>query len=147
MTRAQKAKENFTSGYNCAQSVLLAFCDDVTVPSETLAQISLPFGGGMGRLRQTCGAVSGAVMAIGLLFPELSKTQSYELVQEFVRRFTAQNGSINCGELLSGGNIKAETSPLPEARTAEYYEKRPCADLVYDGAEILEGLCRERGRL
>ena len=147
MTRAEKAKSNFLNGLNCTQAVTLAFSDVLDMPEQTLKAVSMPFGGGMGRLRQTCGTVAGAAMCLGLLFPEKSKGEIYALVQEHARRFTERNGSINCGELLSGANIKADTSPVPEARTAEYYKKRPCPDLVYDAAEILEQICKEQGRL
>ncbi len=147
MTRAEIAKNYFTQGYNCSQAVMLAFADLLNVSEDVLKAVALPMGGGMGRLRQTCGAVSGAVMASGLLFPELNKSQSYSLVQEIAKSFTERNGSFNCGELLSGVGVKAETAPTPDARTAEYYKKRPCADLVYDAAEILENICKERGRI
>ena len=147
MTRGEKAKSNFLNGLNCTQAVTLAFADVLDMPEQTLKAVSMPFGGGMGRLRQTCGTVSGAAMCLGLLFPEKSKGEIYALVQELARRFTERNGSINCGELLSGANIKTDTSPVPEARTAEYYKKRPCPDLVYDAAEILEEICKEQGRL
>lgn len=147
MTRAEKAKNNFLNGLNCTQAVTLAFSDVLDMPEQTLKAVSMPFGGGMGRLRQTCGTVSGAAMCLGLLFPEKGKGEIYALMQEIARRFTERNGSINCGELLSGANVKADTSPVPEARTAEYYKKRPCPDLVYDAAEILEQICKEQGRL
>lgn len=147
MTRAEKAKKFFTEGYNCSQAVMLAFADVLNVPRETLEAVALPMGGGMGRLRQTCGGVSGAAMCTGLLFPGLSKSETYALVQEIARRFRERNGSINCGELLGGAGVKTEFSPRAEERTETYYKKRPCADLVYDAAEILEEICRERGRL
>ena len=147
MTRAEKAKNNFLNGLNCTQAVTLAFADLLNVPEDTLKAISLPLGGGLARLRQTCGTVTGAAMCIGLLFPEKSKGECYALVQELARRFAEKNGSINCGELLSGAHLKVDTSPEPEARTAEYYKKRPCPDLVYDAAEILEQICKEQGRL
>ncbi len=71
----------------------------------------------------------------------------YALVQEFVKRFKEKNGSVICGELLTGAHVKADTSPNPEERTPEYYKKRPCPDLVADAAEILEEICKERGRI
>lgn len=101
----------------------------------------------MGRLRLTCGGVSGGVMALGLLFPALNKSELYSLVQEYARRFACKNGSYICGELLTGAGIKADTSVCAEQRTEEYYRKRPCPELVYSAAEILEALARERGRL
>ncbi len=147
MSRAEKAKNNFLAGYNCAQAVMLAFADLFDASEETVKAVALPMGAGMGRLRQTCGAVSGAVMASGLLFPALGKNEAYALVQEIVKRFVERNGSYNCGELLTGVGVKAETSPNAEARTQEYYKKRPCPDLVYDAAEILEEICKKRGRI
>ena len=147
MTRGDKAKNNFLSGYNCSQAVAFAFADLLDVPEETLKAVFLPMGGGMGRLRQTCGGVSGAAMTAGLLFPGLSKKEMYALVQEIAKRFAAKNGSFNCGELLTGAGVKAETSPHAEARTPEYYKKRPCPDLVKDAADILEAICKERGRI
>ncbi len=147
MTRAEQAKKYFLEGYNCSQAVMLAFYDLTTLTREEALAVALPMGGGMGRLRQTCGGVSGAVMTLGLLFPELAKAESYALVQELAKFFIERNGSINCGELLTGVGVKAETNPTPEARSQEYYKKRPCADLVFDAAEILEQVCRERGRI
>lgn len=143
MTRAQQAKQYFQEGYNCAQAVLLAFADCTDVPEETLKAVSLPMGAGMGRLRLTCGTVSGAAMMLGLLYPDKSKAEMYALVQEFVKRFKEKNGSIICGELLTGAHVKADTSPKPEERTETYYKKRPCAELVSDAAEILEGMIEE----
>ncbi len=147
MTRGEIAKKFFKEGYNCSQAVMLAFADLLDVSEKTLKAVALPMGGGMGRLRQTCGGVSGAAMTVGLLFPELPKAETYALVQRIAKSFTERNGSINCGELLTGVGVKAETAPNPDERTAEYYKKRPCADLVYDAAEILEEICKEKGRL
>lgn len=143
MTRGELAKNYFLGGFNCTQAVLMAFKDDLSVSEETLKAVGLPLGGGMGRLRQTCGAVSGAVICLGLLFPEKSKSEIYALVQEFARRFTERNGSINCGELLTGAGVKADTSPNAEPRTQEYYKKRPCPSLIADAADILEGMLEE----
>ncbi len=147
MTRAERAKEYFQSGYNCSQAVALAFSDVLNVSEETLKAVTLPLGGGLGRLRQTCGGVSGAAVCLGLLFPELGKSEVYALVQELAKRFREKNGGINCGELLNGVGIQAETTPKADERTPAYYKKRPCADLVYDATEILEELCKERGRI
>lgn len=146
-SRAEQAKRYFLSGYNCSQAVALAFADVLNVPEEILKAVTLPMGGGLGRLRQTCGGVSGAAMCVGLLFPEIGKSNTYAVVQEIARRFEEKNGSFNCGELLSGVGLKTERSPQAEERTPAYYRKRPCADLVYDAAEILEQICKERGRL
>lgn len=147
MKRGERAKALFLEGYNCAQAVVLAFAEDAGL-DETLAKsFSRPLGGGMGRLRQTCGAVAGAAVASGVLFPELSKAEAYALVQEIARRFAAKNGSFNCGELLAGAGLKTDTAPNPEKRTEEYYKKRPCPELIFDAADILEQICVERGRL
>ena len=135
MSRAERAKAYFLAGYNCAQSVVLAFREELGVEEETLARLSLPFGGGMGRLREVCGAVSGAAMCLGLLFPERDKAGVYALVQEVALRFREENGSYRCGELLSGASVPADRSPSPEARTPA------CA------ARILEEVCKEQGRL
>ncbi len=146
MKRGERAKALFLEGYNCAQAVVLAFAEDAGL-DETLAKsFSRPLGGGMGRLRQTCGAVAGAAVASGVLFPELSKAEAYALVQEIARRFAAKNGSFNCGELLRGAGLKTDTAPNPEKRTEEYYKKRPCPELIFDAADILEQICVERGR-
>ena len=147
MTRAERAKALFLEGYNCAQAVVIVFAVDVGLDEETAKNVSRPLGGGMGRLRQTCGAVAGAAIAAGVLFPELTKAELYALIQDIAQRFGERNGSINCGELLTGAGLKAETAPNPEKRSAEYYKKRPCPDLIYDAAEILEEICIERGRL
>ena len=147
MTRAEQAKNNFLSGYNCAQSVVLAFADVVDAPQNVLLAAALPLGGGLGRLRETCGAVSGGAVALGLLFEGMGKAEMYALVQELARRFRERNGSINCGALLTGAGLSADTAPRPEERTQEYYRKRPCPQLIYDAAQIVEQLCAERGRL
>ena len=144
MTRAERARENFKQGYNCAQAVMLAFADEIGLSEERAAALAKPMGAGMGRLRETCGAVSGAVLCLGLLYPDMGKGEMYALVQEFAGRFKEENGSYNCGELLAGAGIAAETSPSPEARTAAYYKKRPCAELVYSAARILQEMTEEK---
>lgn len=147
MTRAQIARENFLSGYNCAQAVLLAFADLVKVDRETLENIARPFGGGFARLREVCGTVSGAAMTMGLLFPEKSKSELYALVQAHANAFKEQNGSYLCRELLDGAGVRAETAPTAETRTAAYYHKRPCAELCACSAAILEELCAQYGKI
>ena len=141
------AKNYFLGGYNCTQAVLLAYSDLLNVPEETLKAVGLPLGGGMGRLRQTCGGVSGAVICLGLLFPEKNKSEMYALVQKFAARFQEKNGSINCGELLSGAGVKADTSPNAEPRSEEYYKKRPCPLLIADAADTLEEMLKEEKRI
>ncbi len=142
MDHAQYAKELFYKGYNCSQSVFCAFCDVTGLDIDTAARMSSSFGGGMGRLREVCGTVSGALMVLGMVRgysdPEdlRAKSDHYHLVQEFAARFREKNGSIVCRELLRGVEVKPGTEP--EARTPEYYNKRPCPQYVYEAARILE---------
>lgn len=138
------AKEYFQKGYNCAQSVLLAFGDLTGLDERTAATLSSSFGGGLGRLREVCGAVSGAAMVLGLVTgysdpdDREAKKAHYHRVQEFAARFKEQNGSIICRELLSG--IQTVEGKDPEARTESYYKKRPCAELCRCAAEILDDM-------
>lgn len=147
MTRRETATQNFLKGYNCAQSVVLAFEDLLPVEKEQLSKLASSFGGGMGRLREVCGSVSGMFMAAGLLYgysgPETGKAKAdhYARIQELAARFEEKHGSIICRELL-GLDIRRDV-PVPEARTKEYYRKRPCAEIVGDAAEILEQYIKE----
>lgn len=147
MTRREMAMANFMKGYNCSQSVVLAFADMLPVKESDLLKMASSFGGGMGRLREVCGSVSGMFIVIGLLYgydgPETGpvKAEHYKRVQELARRFEEKHGSIVCRELL-GLNVKRE-APTPEARTKEYYKKRPCPEIIGDAAEILEEYIKE----
>lgn len=142
MTRKEKAMQAFRDGYNCAQSVVLAFEDMLTIDVDTALKMASPFGGGMGRLREVCGSVSGMFMVLGFIKgynePENydGKKELYERVQELARRYEVENGSIVCRELL-GLDVKKEEA-TPEKRTEEYYKKRPCVELVGSATEILE---------
>ncbi len=138
MTKSEAAKAYFLSGYNCAQAVALAFREETGLDEETLSRATVALGGGLGRLRETCGAVSGGAVVLGLVFPEKSKSEIYALVQKLALAFREENGSYNCGQLLSGVNVTA--GPSAEPRTESYYKKRPCADLVASSAAILEEL-------
>ncbi len=146
MTYAEKAKALFEEGYNCSQAVLLAFEDRTGLSRETAAALSSSFGGGMGRLREVCGAVSGMFMVLGLLYgyedPKASaeKKAHYERIQLLAAKFRDENGSIICRELL--GLAKGPDVPTPEARTKEYYKKRPCGELVACAAAITEEYIR-----
>lgn len=148
MSEKDRAVELFKEGYNCSQSVFTAFAYRFGIDEDTAKKISAGLGGGVGRMREVCGAVSGAAMVIGSIASATegkdseSKQKNYELVQEFVRRFIQENGSIVCGELL-GLEGKTSKSAKPESRTAEYYKKRPCAELVQCAAEILEEMIKE----
>lgn len=147
----KKAMDLFKQGYNCSQSVFLAFSDMYDMDEKMAAQISSSFGGGMGRLREVCGAVSGMFMVAGVLFgydaPEdaQAKKEHYARIQKLAGEFTEENGSIVCRELL--GNMAGEKSPVPEQRTAEYYKKRPCVQLVGIAAALMEKYISEHYNL
>ena len=122
-TKSEKAKELFKQGYNCSQSVLGVFCEELGMDFETAMKISSSFGGGMGRMREVCGTVSGMFMAAGLAFASASDSASekgaqYKRIQELAQRFKDQNGSIICRELLQG--VETSTSPNPSERTETY---------------------------
>lgn len=139
--RSARAKEYFLSGYNCAQSVFLAYRDLTDFDEKTAAIISAPFGGGMGRLREVCGAVSGMTMVAGILYPNfdpadsLSKKANYAAVQELAEKFRQENGAIVCRELL--GLTQQKDEPTPSERTESYYKRRPCAEYVAIAARIV----------
>ncbi|MEA5050216.1 MAG: C-GCAxxG-C-C family protein [Oscillospiraceae bacterium] len=139
--REEAAKNYFLQGYNCAQAVLLAFADKTGLSPQQSAAFASSFGGGMGRMREVCGTVSGMFLALGAIEGYSDpkdgegKKRQYETVQRLAGEFRAENGSIICRELLAG---PASTAPTPEERTAAYYKKRPCADLVACAAGILE---------
>ena len=147
MTRKEKAMHLFETGYNCTQSVVLAFSDLFNMDEETLAQMVSTFGGGMGRLREVCGSVSGIFFVTGMLYgynqpgDYEGKKALYAKVQELAHRFEEQNGSIVCRELL--GLDHKKDSSVPEQRTPEYYKKRPCKELIGCAAEILDEFIRE----
>ena len=136
--RASQAETYFRSGYNCAQSVYMAFSDLYGMDPKMAGIISAPFGGGMGRLREVCGACTGMFLVAGLQLPAdepSKKGDSYKLVQELAEEFKAENGSIICRELLGLDHKKDES--IAEARTEAYYKKRPCAELVHLAATIV----------
>ena len=139
--RALRAKEFFNRGYNCAQAVALAYADITALDERTVATITASFGGGMGRLREVCGAVSGMSFLASFISPcptaedGEAKKANYALVQKFAEEFRQQNGNIVCRSLL--GLDRPKDEPTPSPRTAEYYQKRPCAEYVYDAALIV----------
>ena len=147
--RVEKAKRLFKEGgYNCCQAVVLAYNDIFGIDDQTAAAVSSGFGGGLGRMREVCGSVSGMVMLAGLIRPATDpavkdwRTENYALVQEMAGEFKAINGSIVCKELLglvpmgSSQQVPQE-SPEPSDRTPEYYKKRPCEELVGISARIV----------
>lgn len=144
--RTEKAVAYFKDGYNCAQAVALAYADIMGVDEEKIVMIASPFGGGMGRMREVCGAVSGMFMVVGAQQGDKGgqegkavRAQSYEIVQKMAEDFKKENGSIICGELLG---LK-QGSPQPEERTEQYYQKRPCAEYVRCAAEIAGNYLKE----
>ena len=141
--KTEKAKELFKQGYNCSQAVLGVFCEELGLDFDTAIKIASSFGGGMGRMREVCGTVSGMFMAAGLAFstPDNNKAEQYKIVQELAKRFKEKNNSIICRELLEG--IESSTSPIPSKRTETYYKKRPCSELVGDSVEIFEEYLNE----
>ena len=134
--------ENFKKGYNCSQSIVLTFADILPLDSDTLSRMASSFGGGMGRLREVCGAVSGMFMVAGLLYgyegPETGqvKAEHYARIQDLAHRFEEKHRSIVCREMLEL-SVKHD-APTPEARTEEYYMKRPCVAIIGDAAQILD---------
>lgn len=139
--RAEMAMDNFKEGYNCAQSVILAFSDLINIEKKDLLRLASPFGGGIGRMREVCGAVSGMIMVEGILLgyssPDATdeKKEVYSRTRSLAEEYIQQNGSIICRELLQG--VPHSDGSVPEQRNDEYYKKRPCAELVYCAAEIL----------
>lgn len=140
--KEEQATELFKQGYNCAQAVFAAFSEDLDIDIETALKISSSFGGGMGRLREVCGAVSGMFTVAGMKYgytdPKDNKAKAahYKLIQELAAEFSAENHSIICRELL--GLNAGPDHPVPELRTDKYYKKRPCAELVGCAARLME---------
>ena len=138
---AYAAEENFLNGYNCTQAVFLAFQDLFEMDEKTAAKLSSSFGGGMGRLREVCGAVSGMFLVAGMLYgydtpgAHQEKSDHYKRIQELAKAYELENGSIVCRELL--GLSEKRQQPVPEKRTEEYYTKRPCPKLVCMAAAIM----------
>ena len=144
---AQKAMELFKEGYNCAQAVFLAFEDKYDIDRKSALMLSSSFGGGMGRLREVCGAVSGMFMVAGVMYGYDNadafeeKKEHYQRIQALANEFKLLNGSIICRELLDSGSGKDD--PTPEKRTESYYKKRPCGELVGIAAAIMESYIDE----
>ena len=139
MDHGEQAAKLFLDGYNCAQSVVVAFCDVTGLEPEFAARMASSFGGGMGRMREVCGAVSGMLMVAGLVYgydvpgDDIRKKAHYALVQELAGQFREEVGSIVCREILK--NPPSDPNPTP--RTAEFYKTRPCARMVCLAGRIL----------
>jgi len=132
----------FKEGYNCSQAVLATYCCELGMDMETALRLTSSFGGGIGRLREVCGAASSMFMVAGLKHGYIDpkdrelKQKHYELVQKLAQRFKEKNGSIICRELLGLNNHQDQ--PKPEERTEAYYKKRPCVEIVRSAAEIID---------
>ena len=141
--RVERAVENFMAGYGCCQSVVAAFADLYGLDDVLAKKIGAGFGGGVGRLRMMCGAVSGIVMLVGLDCGQTEgsdregKSACYKVVQQLLAQSEAENGSLICAEILGlKGCEKAHSSYIASPRTAEYYKQRPCAAKVESAARI-----------
>ena len=146
MDHSVKAEELFLSGCNCSQAVVVAFCDLTGLDETTAKKLSSSFGGGIGRLREVCGAVSGMMMVLGLLYgyadpgeKDAAKKEHYKLVQQFAAEFSAKNGSIVCRDILKN----PPSDPNPSPRTEEYYKHRPCSSMVVFAARLLDNYIAE----
>ena len=134
------AADLFLEGYNCAQAVAVAFCDVTGMDKNLAAKLASPFGGGMGRMREVCGAVSGMFMVLGILYgydnsdADSHKKELYQQVQALAAQFKEENGSIICREILKN----PPSDPNPSPRTAEYYAKRPCCRMVMTAARLMD---------
>ena len=140
------AAELFLKGYNCAQSVMVAFCDVTGLEKDFAARMASSFGGGMGRMREVCGAVSGMLTVAGLLYGyedpgerDCNKKAHYQRVQNLAGQFREEIGSIVCRDILK--NPPSDPNPTP--RTAEFYKTRPCTRMVMTAARILDRYIEE----
>ena len=143
----EKACQLFAQGYNCSQSVFVAFCDVTGMDEETAKMLTSSFGGGMGRLREVCGTCTAMFMIAGLLYGKDTekdhdiKTAHYKRIQELAARFREVHETIICRELLKG--LKVPSTPEPERRTEQYYKVRPCIKFVRTAARILDEFISE----
>lgn len=143
MSKGDIAKSYFEQGYNCSQAVALAFADEIGMDSNMIARLTGGFGGGMGRMREVCGTVSGTAFVLSALYgysdptDVTAKAQLYADVQKVAGEFKDENGSVVCRELL-GLTKSGFDNSQPEKRTDKYYKKRPCGELVKMSADILE---------
>ena len=139
--RIEKAVELFKEGFNCSQAVVGAFADKYGFTREQALKMSASFGGGIGRMRETCGAACGLFMLAGLETGSTDgadrdgKATNYALVQELAEEFKQRNGALRCADLL-GLSKKEPIVSTPEARTNQYYAKRPCVKMVEEAARI-----------
>ncbi len=139
--RVERARAAFLKGYNCTQAVVVAYADLTGIDTDTVASLVEPLGGGMGRLREVCGAVSGMFMISSVVRRDepsddrTGRARKYEGVQLLAERFRTECGSIVCRELL--GLAQQSDPPTPSERTAEYYLRRPCLEYVATAARMV----------
>lgn len=139
--RIARAIDNFESGFNCSQSVFLAYADVLDIELEMAKKMTVSFGGGVGRMREVCGTVSAMAMLAGFRYPvpeitdQEARTRNYAMVQKMAELFKAKYPSIICRELLPPADAAA-TSPAPSLRTGAYYGRRPCGKYVAEAARI-----------
>lgn len=139
--RIEKAVSLFKEGFNCSQSVVAAFADKYGFTHEQALRMSASFGGGIGRMRETCGAACGLFLLAGLETGAVEgadrdgKARNYAVVQELAEEFKRRNGALRCADLL-GLSQKEPVVSTPEVRTAQYYAKRPCVKMVEEAARI-----------
>lgn len=159
--KAERARQLFKEGYNCAQAVVGAFAGEMGIDFDTAIKLASSFGGGMGRMREVCGAVSGMFIVAGVLYgysdpkDKKAKDKHYALIQKLAEKFKYRNGSIICKNLLTGTNLEPnvlkikvnedekreiDSTPVSTPRTAEFYRKRPCDELVWCASNILHQL-------
>lgn len=145
MDHGQQAEKLFYRGCNCAQSVFVAFCDLTGLPEEQAMRLASAFGGGLGRMRELCGALSGACLVLGWLYgyavpgDDRVKGEQYARVQAVAKAFRKDCGALRCGDLLDN----PDNSPTPSPRTQSYYHSRPCAGFVRRAAELVDAYIRE----
>lgn len=140
MTKGEIAKNYFLKGYSCSEAIVLAFKELIDIDESKLVKISSAFGGGMGRLRETCGAFSGILIVLGYLYGEEKidvaiKSKLYQYVQEIAASFKTTNGFLRCRDILG---LKDKDNPTPSLRDKNYYIKRPCAQIIENAANILD---------
>ena len=151
-SKEMKARELFRNGYNCAQSVFCSFCDETGMNFEDALKLSSSFGGGMGRLREVCGAVSAMFMIAGCLYgytePDNDKIKGrhYKLIQDLAEKFKKEHDTIICRELL-GLEKDIISSPEPTPRTKEYYDNRPCENFIATAAKIVDEMIKLKQRV
>ena len=150
--RVARAVDNFMAGYGCCQSVVAAFADLYGLDDTQAKKIAAGFGGGVGRLRMMCGAVSGIVMLVGLDCGQTEgsdregKSACYKVVQQLLAQSEAENGSLICAEILGiKGHEKAHSNYVASVRTAEYYRQRPCSAKVESAARIFANYLKSKG--